>query len=67
MKDKTLFFIRRRGEKVIAFSLCMVEGHSLLLQCTSPLLAHRVLDVALIADSCSRDANRTLKPALFAS
>jgi Acetyltransferase (GNAT) domain len=29
MKDKTLFFIWRRGEKVVAFSLCMVEGDSL--------------------------------------
>lgn len=29
MKDKTLFFIWRRGGKVVAFSLCMVEGDSL--------------------------------------
>ncbi|MHC2250605.1 hypothetical protein ACVILK_000297 [Bradyrhizobium embrapense] len=29
MKDKARFFIWRRGGKVIAFSLCMVEGDSL--------------------------------------
>ncbi|QOZ38136.1 GNAT family N-acetyltransferase [Bradyrhizobium sp. CCBAU 53421] len=29
MKDKVRFFIWRRGGKVIAFSLCMVEGDSL--------------------------------------
>jgi len=29
MKDKTLFFIWRRSEKVVAFSLCMVEGDGL--------------------------------------
>jgi len=29
MKDKTIFFIWRRAEKVVAFSLCMVEGDSL--------------------------------------
>jgi hypothetical protein len=29
MKDKTRFFIWRRGANVVAFSLCMVEGDSL--------------------------------------
>jgi predicted N-acyltransferase len=29
MKDKIRFFIWRRGENVVAFSLCMVEGDSL--------------------------------------
>jgi predicted N-acyltransferase len=29
MKDKTRYFIWHRGEKVVAFSLCMVEGDSL--------------------------------------